>query len=205
MNSVFRAAGFGLAGLAMVGFLWLMAWGIFNKSPVTGLSGFMRVGRPAPDFTLPLLDKGDIVLSELQGRPLVINFWNPFCVQCREEARGLERAWRAYKDDGVVFVGVDTPMIPDSGESARAYIKEFGVTYPNGRDADGRITVDYGVIGLPVTFFVNGEGVVERRWVGAIPEAQLMAWVGELAAGVKPSGETEGENLESYFEPELDG
>jgi hypothetical protein len=66
-------------------------------------------------------------------------------------------------------------------------------------DVDGTITVDYGVIGIPVTFFVNKDGIVERRWVGAISERQLVAWVEELAAGVALSEETDEENPEEFF------
>ena len=68
------------------------------------------------------------------------------------------------------MVGVD---IQDTEEDALAYVREFGLSFPNGRDVDGKITVEYGVIGLPVTFFINADGVVEGRWVGALPEDRL--------------------------------
>ena len=78
-------------------------------------------------------------------------------------------------------------------------MEEFDITYPNGLDAEGTITVDYGVIGLPATFFVNRDGTVERRWVGAIDEARLVTWLDELVAGVALSGHEEGKNLEGFF------
>ena len=131
----------------------------------------------------------------------MINFWASWCPPCREEAPLLESTWRDYEDEEVFFVGVD---IQDREEDARAYIREFGITYPNGPDVDGRITVDYGVIGIPVTFFVDRGGVVVRRWVGAVKGRQLVAWVDELVAGVEPSGEAEGENLEGFFELDKD-
>ena len=84
-------------------------------------------------------------------------------------------------------------------------MEEYNVTYPNGLDLDGKITVDYGVIGLPVTFFVNRDGVVEKRWVGAISERQLVAWVDEIVAGVAPNGDSEDENPEGYFKLDQDG
>ena len=196
MSSPLRAVVFGAAGLAIVGLLGLLAWALQNKAPVTGLSGITRVGQPAPDFTLPLFDDEPLVLSRLKGRPLVINFWASWCAPCRDEALGLERAWRSYKDREVVFIGVD---IQDADEAARAHLSEFGVTYPNGRDADGKITVDYGIIGMPTTFFVSREGTVVRRWVGAIDDARLLSWVDELSAGAAPSGETDGVNPEGLF------
>ena len=188
----------GTVGLVVAGLMALLALGLLNQAPVTGMSGFTRVQKPAPDFTMPLVEGGgDVSLSEYQGQPVVINFWSSWCPPCRQEAPILEGAWRSYRDQGVVFVGVD---IQDSDDDAKAYLQAFGITYPNGADRDGRVTVDYGVIGLPVTFFVNRDGIVERRWVGAIGEARLVAWVGDLVAAVAPTGETEGENRESFFE-----
>ena len=191
-----KAVSIGVVSLAIVGFLGLMGWGLLNKAPATGLSGFTRVQKPAPEFTLPLFTGSELNLYEHQGEPVIINFWASWCFPCRAEAVLLEKTWRAYKDRGVTFVGVD---IQDDERDASEYLEEFDITYPNGPDVDGKITVDYGVIGLPVTFFVNREGVIERRWVGAISERKLEAWVDELAVGMAPSGEAEGENLEDFF------
>ena len=194
--SLQRAIVIGVVSVAMVGFVGLMGFGLLSKSPVTGLSGVSRLQKPAPEIRLPLFDGGELVLSQHLEQPVVINFWASWCPPCREEAPVLERTWREYEHMGVVFLGVD---IQDTDESARSFLREFGVTYPNGRDVDGRITVDYGVIGLPVTFFVNKAGVVERRWVGAISDSKLSGWVDEMIAGVAPAGDPEGENPESYF------
>ena len=199
MSTGLRALVIGVVGLAIVALIGLMGWGLLNKRPVTSLSGITRIRQPAPEFILPLFDGGELVLSELGGRPLVINFWNPECWPCREEASGLERTWRAYEDTDVLFIGLETPIIRSSEESATAYLREFDITYPNGRDSDGRITVEYGVIGVPITFFVSRSGVVERRWVGAIPEDRLVAWLSELVSGEALSGDLEGTDLERFY------
>ena len=80
---------------------------------------------------------------------MVINFWASWCPPCREETPLLERTWRSYKYQDVLFVGVN---IQDTEEDARVYLEEFDITYPNGLDRHGKVTVDYGIIGLPVTF-----------------------------------------------------
>lgn len=173
-----------------------MALGLANKSPATGLSGFTRVDKPAPPFTRPLFGGGELALSDRGGRPVVINFWASWCPPCRDEAPILESLWRKHRND-VLFVGVN---IQDAEGDARAYLEEFGITYPNVLDADGTVTVDYGVVGLPVTFFVNEDGIVARRWVGAVTQTQMSEWVEELASGVSPAGDTEGANLEEFFQ-----
>ena len=194
-------AAFTLLALA---FFAILAYGLANRSPATGRSGETRVGKPAPDFTLPLLtaaepagqgaaspfvinpppgsiarlsdttDAGELRLSDHAGTPIVINFWASWCPPCRQESPHFQRLWQRYRDRGILFVGVD---IQDTEEDAQAYIQEFGLTFPNVRDADGAVSIDYGVIGLPVTFFINGDGIVEGRWVGAIPEPDLEEWI----------------------------
>ena len=163
----------------------VLAYGLANRSSATGRSGMTRVGKPAPQFAMQLLDGGEFRLSDHEGRPLVINFWASWCPPCRQESPAFERQWRRYQDTGIQFVGVD---IQDDVSEAEAYVREFGLTFPNGLDPDGKITIDYGVIGLPVTFFVGSSGIVEGRWVGAIPEDKLEEWVKTLIADAAPSG-----------------
>ena len=190
-----RIVGILVLSLVVASFIGLMAVGLLNRSPVTGKSGFTRVQKPAPEFTLTLFHGGELDLSQHIGEPMVINFWASWCPPCHEEAPLLERTWRSYKDKNVLFVGVD---IQDTEQDGRDYLEEYGITYPNGLDGDGKITVEYGVIGLPVTFFVNRDGVVERRWVGSIEQSRLIEWVEELAAGQGPSDAVEGQNLEDF-------
>ncbi len=167
----------GVVILVIAGFAALLAVGLFMKEPLTGASGAARVSRPASDFTLPLFNGGEITLSSLRGKPVVINFWASWCPPCREEAPILEKVWRLYREKGVTFIGVD---LQDTEAEALAYIEEFDITYPNGPDLDGRITIDYGVGGIPVTFFIDGEGMIISRWVGAINENMLVERIEEL-------------------------
>ena len=185
-----------VAVVVIAAVLAALAWGLANRTPATGRSGITRVAKPAPEFAMTTFDGVRFDLAEHIGRPIVINFWASWCVPCRREAGTLEGAWRASREAGVLFVGVDTD---DLEADAREFVREFGVTYPNGLDPDGEITVDYGVIGLPVTFFVNREGVIERRWVGEISGSQLALWLDDLVSGRAPD-ERFGENREAFFE-----
>ena len=196
MSAPLRIAAAAVVALLILALVGLLAWGLSNRTSPTGLSGFTRVGRPAPDFLLQSFDDGEILLSRQRGKVVVINFWSSTCPPCRAEASELESAWRAYQDRGVLFIGAN---IEDSPEPAQRFLREFGITYPNGPDEDGRITIDYGVVGIPVTFLVDEDGVVARRWVGAIDRGQLAAWIDELLQGAPPSGETEGIDEDTYY------
>ena len=192
-----RTAGTAALVMIIAGFLTLMGFGLANREPVTGNSGITRVGKPASTFVLPAIGGGEVDLADFSGQPIVINFWASWCPPCAQEAPILEDAWRRHAGDGVQFIGVD---IQDTDEDAAAYMAEFDVTYPNGVDRVGRVTVDYGIIGLPVTFFVGRSGIVERRWVGAIGEGELESRVAELLEGAAVGDDGESGNPDAYFE-----
>jgi cytochrome c biogenesis protein CcmG/thiol:disulfide interchange protein DsbE len=166
-----------IAAFVIIGFLGLLVWGMLNKQPITGLSGITMVDRPAPAFVLSTFDGNTISLADLRGRPIIINFWASWCPPCRTEAPLIERTWRAYKNRDLNFLGVN---IQDRREDALNYMREFDITYPNGPDPTGEITIDYGVSGLPVTFFVSRDGKVVRRWVGALEHSVLIRSIEEI-------------------------
>ena len=187
-----------LIAVLVVAFFALMAFGLANRSPATGRSGETRVGKPAPSFSMPLLGGGQFSSEDHLGSPMIINFWASWCPPCRVESPGFERVWQTVSEgQGIQLVGVD---IQDTEEEALAYV--YGSSdspFRTGRDTDGKITIEYGVIGLPVTFFVSADGVVEGRWVGALPEDRLESWTQALISGSTPGGETEGEAEEGFF------
>ena len=160
--------------LAALGALFLLLlYGLGTRVP-----GSLE-GRPAPQFTLSLFDGGEISLSDLRGQVVVVNFWASWCPPCRAEAPLLEEAWRSYRDRGVVFLGVD---YVDTEAEARAYLREFGVTYPNGPDRGSRIARAFGITGIPDTFFIDRQGIVARAYPMPIDRATLVAALEEMLA-----------------------
>ena len=183
--------------LSLAALVSVMAWGMVHRSSVTEKSGETRTGRSAPDFTITTFSGDEVTLSELRGSPVVINFWASWCGPCRIEAPVFDKAWRNYHEQGVTFLGVSTDR---SDTAALAFVDEFQVPYENGRDESGVVAIEYGVSGIPVTFFVDKNGIVARRFVGAIDEARMNIWIRELLGVAAPSGNLEGQNLEEFFE-----
>ena len=171
-----------------IALVWLLAYG-FRTNPRDIPSPLL--GRPAAPFTLALFDGGRFTLAEHAGEVVLLNFWASWCVPCREEAALLEATWRAYRDQGVRFIGVN---IQDSEEAARAFLREFGITYANGPDPGGRIAIDYGVYGIPETFFIGRDGRILAKHVGAIGPDRLRASLDATLAGsaVAPEGSGKG-------------
>jgi cytochrome c biogenesis protein CcmG/thiol:disulfide interchange protein DsbE len=102
----------------------------------------------------------------------------------------LETAWQTYKDRDVVFLGVDTQ---DRDEDARAFLREFSVTYLNGRDASGKIPIDYGVWGLPETFIIDREGRITYKHVGGLGWRTIATKLDEALQGIASASEGTGE------------
>jgi cytochrome c biogenesis protein CcmG/thiol:disulfide interchange protein DsbE len=129
------------------------------------------IGKPAAPFTLKTFDGEPLTLEAFRGRVVVINFWASWCYPaCYEEAPTLARAWHAYKDRGVMIVGID---IQDKEEAARKFLTQFGLTFPNAPDPMGRVSVDYGVYGVPETFFIDRAGRVRWKHVGAVTDGMV--------------------------------
>src|SRR3990172_3780016 len=118
---------------------------------------------PAPAFRLPALDGRTLDLAALRGRPIVLNFWASWCVPCKDEAPLLERAWKTYRDKGLLVIGVN---IQDLEADARRFVAEVGITYPNVRDRDGKANRAYGITGIPETFFVRADGRIIKKFPG---------------------------------------
>jgi cytochrome c biogenesis protein CcmG/thiol:disulfide interchange protein DsbE len=138
------------------------------------------VGRPAPAFTLRAFDESTVTLETFRGKVVFLNFWASWCYPaCYEEAPVLERGWRTYRDRGAVVVGVD---LQDKLAAARKFIADFSLTFPNAQDVTGKVSVDYGVYGVPETFFVDRRGNIRYKHVGAVTEEVFRTHVERLLA-----------------------
>jgi cytochrome c biogenesis protein CcmG, thiol:disulfide interchange protein DsbE len=117
--------------------------------------GFTREDSPAPQFQLPLLKQhGDLQLSSLAGRPIVLNFWASYCDICRQESPAIAKVAAAV-GSRVRFLGVDTE---DEPGAAMKFISKYGITYQVVSDVNGVVAAKYGVPGLPVTVFISATG-----------------------------------------------
>lgn len=141
---VIRLMAFLFVPCLFVGFL---AVGLIKRS-----SSQRLVGESAPAFSLPLLPGGTLSSEDLRGEPVVVNFWASWCLPCREEAPTFQAKFEKHKGRGVQFLGVN---VQDSAEDARAFVDEFGLTFPSVRDTNLKLYTSFGVRGLPETFFID--------------------------------------------------
>ncbi len=138
------------------------------------------VGERAVDFTIKTFDGKEFRLSEHSGSPVLVNFWASWCGPCRLEGPMLEKLYKKYGKEGLVFVGV---AIQDSEKGSRAYIKANGWTFPAGPDSDGRLMDAYNVNGIPKTFIIRRDGTVGYIQSGVMPEDYLANKIEDILGG----------------------
>jgi cytochrome c biogenesis protein CcmG/thiol:disulfide interchange protein DsbE len=149
----------------LVGLLAIVAAGLRRAQ-----QGTVQPGQVIKNFTLPLYSgydlggKSEIHLEDLRGKVVVINFWASWCKPCEQEAAEMQQAWTEYEPTGkVVFLGVD---YVDTELEARVYLKKFGITYTNGPDLATRISQYFRIKGVPESYFVDQDGVLQYVQIG---------------------------------------
>ena len=136
------------------------------------------IGKPAPNFRLADLEGNVVDLAELRGQPVIINFWATYCAPCWVEhplfMEGAQR-WRGQ----IAFLGV---VFQDDPVLIEQFNAEYGSWGPSLIDEGGRVAIAYGVYGPPETFFIDRDGVIVDKAIGAVSPDQLLHVANRLLA-----------------------
>lgn len=185
-----------LAFALAVGLVALLAWGILQDSPGSGLVAKVAQGQAptTPPFDLeavwpedrawprelrPALADGKLAVGELRGRPVVLNMWASWCIPCREEAPILNASARTHQGK-VTFIGVD---VRDLRADALDFLREFRVPYVSLRDREDRTFRAYGLTGVPETYYLDATGRIVAHSPGAITRSTLEAGIRQAIQG----------------------
>lgn len=160
--------GFGLGAILLVVAILIIAFVVGlalarqqQTQPTNGL---------APDFSVTTFDNQTINLRDLRGKIVLLNFWASWCVPCKREAPILQSVWEQYRDQDVILLGI---AYVDSDSSSRAFIEEYGITYPNAPDVGTHISDAYNITGVPETFIIDRDGTIAEFIYAEVTEAGL--------------------------------
>jgi cytochrome c biogenesis protein CcmG/thiol:disulfide interchange protein DsbE len=133
------------------------------------------IGKPVPDFSLPLLDGSGVLTQDtFKGKITLLNVWASWCYVCRQEHPAIK--W--LSGQGVRIIGFD---YKDKPADAKAWLKQLGNPYSEViTDLDGRVGINWGVYGAPETFVVDQNGIIREKHVGAVDEKYIKEELGPL-------------------------
>lgn len=138
------------------------------------------IGKAAPSFDLETLQGEKASLSSLKGHPIVLNFWSSWCGPCLQEHPYLKKARDVFEPRGIRFYSV---LYEDTAENAKNYMTKYGEAATVLLDPGLKTAIDYGVSGVPETFFINAEGLVTYKVAGVLTPPVLQEQIRQLLAG----------------------
>ena len=161
----------------------LFVFGLLRGQPDRLITSNL-LNKPVPNFELPLYERywaeygESLSLASHEGKPRIINFWASWCGPCYQEAPELQAAWQELQDE-VLIIGVQTQ---DKGKKQQGqdFIDQFGLSFPNVIDDDSRISVAYGLFGVPETFFVRADGTLAYKHVGPVSAEFIKEKIAEV-------------------------
>ena len=129
-----------------------------------------QIGQEAPGFALSDLNGAPVRLSDLRGRPVIVNFWASWCGPCVEEFPVLARALREHRAEGLVVVGI---VVRDNSEAARGFMTRMDAGWPAAMDPGEEVARQFGIYAPPETFFIDAKGTITGRQIGQLTVADL--------------------------------
>jgi len=164
----------------LIGVTWLWFAVIQPENTIGGLIPGALPGSQAPNFTLQTLDGDMVTLSELQGRPVLVNMWASWCTPCKYEMPTIQKVYEEFKDRGLVVLAINLAS-KDSLSSVTSFVEDYDLTFPILLDLDGKVEEAYLLRGLPSTFFIDRYGIIQSVVIGGpMPEEVLRTHLAEL-------------------------
>ncbi len=164
----------------LLGAAWIWLSAAPPGSTSNGAIPAPRQGFLAPDFELQSASGETIRLSDLRGRPVLVNIWASWCPPCRAEMPAMQTVYEAYRQEGFLILAVNATN-QDSRQEALAFAQEYGLTFPILFDETGSVTQAYLATALPTSLFIDPDGVIQEVVIGGpMSEALLRTRVQKL-------------------------
>jgi peroxiredoxin len=129
-----------------------------------------KVGFPAPDFIHTDLDGEIVQLSDYRGHIILLNFWATTCAACRLEMPEFRESYEIHNADGYTVLAVEVDGIEDK---ARSFVEKYQLSFPVLLDTQARLQELYQIRGIPVSFFIDREGIIQFIHYGRVNKSRL--------------------------------
>lgn len=171
-------------------FTFGLGWMIFIPPQANTLTGGRipapREGFLAPDLALQDSQGRMVQLSDLRGRPVLLNLWASWCPPCKEEMQAMQKVYDQYASKGFTILAINTTY-QDEKASALAFAADRQLTFPILFDLDGNVSRKYQVRSMPTSFFIDSNGLIRRVVIGGpMPEALMRAEIEQMLAQAAP-------------------
>lgn len=149
------------------------------------VTGAVQTGVEAPDFTLMNVNNEQVTLSELRGKPVIINFWATWCAPCRDEMPEFQEIIEVYASEELQLLALNRE---ESSEQVAEFFEELSAeegmefTFPSLLDSRSDVASLYGVFNMPTTFFVDANGMVTAVHFGELNRDQLDGYLADTLA-----------------------
>jgi thiol-disulfide isomerase/thioredoxin len=168
------------AAIIATGLLVILA--LDRVGPESTGSGLER-GKPAPAIVGTTLEGAPFDLAGLRGRPVIVNFWGPSCVPCRDEFPLFLAKLEEHAPDGLTIVGV---LMFDPPAPALDFVRELGATWQTVDDPEGRIRGAYRAVARPQSYFIDGDGILRAIQVGEVTDERFEQHYALIRPGTRP-------------------
>lgn len=170
-----------LSALVLIaGAAWIWVSQATPGDTTAGKIPLPRQGFLAPDFSLQTADGQSIRLSDLRGRPVLVNLWTSWCPPCRQEMPAMQQAYADFHDQGFEILAVNATN-QDSLPDAQQFAADLSLTFPILLDTQGEVSQLYQLRSLPTSFFIDREGVIREVVIGGpMSEALLRIRIQEM-------------------------
>lgn len=164
---------------ALLPIILLAGWAAVLMARGGAGAGGAHIGQAAPDFVLADLDGNPLRLSDLRGRPVIVNFWASWCGPCVEEFPLIRAAAERHATEDLAVVGI---VYRDNSEAARRFMSRMGAPWPAAMDPGEQVAQAFGIYGPPETFFIDANGVVRGRQIGQLSASDLERQLAQVLA-----------------------
>ncbi|KYG89249.1 TlpA disulfide reductase family protein [Metasolibacillus sp. FSL H7-0170] len=145
---------------------------VFNVANTMGKKDKRENAEQAADFSLETIDGSTISLSDYKGQKVILNFWATWCPPCKAEMPHLQNFHENNEDGDVTVLAVNLTA-SDSVSNAESFVDGYGLTFPVLLDIDGEVGQLYEVITIPTTFFIDEDGNIIEKFIGALDEESM--------------------------------